>query len=174
MQATGCGPSAVVGSVGLGGVRLIVDPGSFPSMSWRRTKLLVVGGGGSSVVWGRRWTVVVGAVRGFVGGGGGRSWDLRLVVDGLCWISGWWWFVRGVRRVLPLVVGGGCGQQVVAEWMGEGNRWGGRVLGGKQISGKWGNVFGVNVNGWLISNFFYQKKKKKNLNGATSAEGDTG
>ncbi|GLT68160.1 hypothetical protein SLA2020_404180 [Shorea laevis] len=100
MQATGCGPSAVVGGVGLGGVRLIVDPGCFPSMSWRRTKLLVVGGGGSSVVWGRRWTVVVGAVRGFVGGGGGRSWDLRLVVDGLCWISGWWWFVRGVRRVL--------------------------------------------------------------------------
>jgi hypothetical protein len=63
MQATGCGPSAVVGGVGLGGVRLIVDPGCFPSMSWRRTKLLVVGGGGSSVVWGHRWTVVVGAVR---------------------------------------------------------------------------------------------------------------
>ncbi|GLT57367.1 hypothetical protein SLA2020_303450 [Shorea laevis] len=127
-RVTGCGPSVVMGGVGLGGVRLIVDPRCFPSMSWRRTKLLVVGGGGSSGVWGRRWTVVVGGVRGISDWCGRRLLDLRLVV---------------VRTGRPASSSAGGGRRL---WAAGGREsMGSDGFGGKADFREWGKCYGVNV-----------------------------
>jgi hypothetical protein len=125
MQVTSCGSSVVVGGVGLSSVRLIIDLGCFPSTSWCRTKLLFFGVLVGPVCGS---SVVVDAVRGFVGGGGG--------VGG---ISGWWW----AAFVGSLVGGGSSDVRHVGSSTGGGRRL--RAVSVGWVDGRRGRFWGKSV-----------------------------